>query len=137
MALVVDRIDHIVLNCADVEATAAWFQRVLGMQREDFSAGPDEPKRIALKFGAQKINLRPMYADKQAWIAAKDTSAGTGDVCFITEAPLTEVIAHLDACGVAVELGPVDRLGAKGPMRSVYCRDQDGDLIEIACYNSV
>ncbi|MBV8590046.1 MAG: VOC family protein [Acetobacteraceae bacterium] len=135
MALVIAQIDHIVLNCAETEVTAAWFQRVLGMAREDFSPGPGETNRIALKFGNQKINLRPTFADKQAWIAAKETSHGAADVCFVTKASLRDVIAHLEACDVPIELGPVERLGAMGPMRSVYCRDPDGDLIEIASYS--
>ena len=50
MRFTVDRIDHIVLNVKDVEISAAWYQRVLGMEREDF--GPED--RTALKFGGQK-----------------------------------------------------------------------------------
>jgi catechol 2,3-dioxygenase-like lactoylglutathione lyase family enzyme len=57
---------------------------------------------------------------------------GTADLCFLTETPLARVAAHLEDCGVAVIEGPVERSGAEGPILSVYCRDPDGNLIEIA-----
>jgi catechol 2,3-dioxygenase-like lactoylglutathione lyase family enzyme len=130
MRFTVDRLDHIVLNCTDVETTATWYQRVLGMEREVF--GHDE--RIALKFGGQKINLRPSNADARAWYTGVNDAPGSGDICFITAVGEADVVAHLRACGVAILDGPVDRTGALGPMRSVYCRDPDGNLVEIASY---
>jgi catechol 2,3-dioxygenase-like lactoylglutathione lyase family enzyme len=130
MRFTIDRIDHIVLNVRDVEISAAWYQRVLGMEREDF--GPDH--RTALKFGGQKLNLRPTDADKHVWICAADTSPGTADLCFITATPAEEVIGHLHSLGITIEAGPVMRTGALGPIRSVYCRDPDGNLVEIASY---
>jgi catechol 2,3-dioxygenase-like lactoylglutathione lyase family enzyme len=130
MRFTIDRIDHVVLNVKDVEISAAWYQRVLGMEREDFGAD----HRTALKFGGQKLNLRPSDADKNSWIAAADTSPGTADLCFITATVAGDVIAHLHDHGVAIELGPVPRTGALGPIRSVYCRDPDGNLVEIASY---
>ena len=130
MRFTIDRLDHIVLNCRDVEITASWFQRVLGMEREEF--GPD--RRTALKFGGQKLNLRPHDHDAHSWIAAKVTEAGTGDLCFITAVGPEEVVDHLQSCQVAVIDGPVPRQGALGVMQSFYCRDPDGNLIEIASY---
>jgi catechol 2,3-dioxygenase-like lactoylglutathione lyase family enzyme len=130
MRFTIDRIDHVVLNVKDVEISAAWYQRVLGMEREDF--GPDN--RTALKFGGQKLNLRPFNADKHKWVAAADTSPGTADLCFITATVAEDVISHLHDHGVMVEQGPVPRTGALGPIRSVYCRDPDGNLVEIASY---
>ncbi|MBV9249151.1 MAG: VOC family protein [Acetobacteraceae bacterium] len=130
MRFTIDRIDHIVLNVKDVEITAAWYQRVLGMEREDF--GPDH--RTALKFGGQKINLRPAESDPGSWITGVNDGPGSGDVCFVTAVPSEEVIGHLHDCGVTILAGPVERLGALGPMKSVYCRDPDGNLIEIATY---
>ena len=76
MRFTVDRLDHLVLNCRDVEITAAWYQRVLGMEREEF--GPD--RRTALKFGGQKINLRPMDADVRSWITGASAVPGTAEV---------------------------------------------------------
>ncbi len=130
MRFAVDRLDHLVLNVKDIEIAASWYQRVLGMEVETF--GRDN--RTALKFGGQKINLRPVHADALAWLAAKAPVAGAGDLCFVSPVPILDVIEHLHFCGVMVELGPVERLGALGPMTSVYCRDPDGNLIEIASY---
>ena len=130
MRFTVDRIDHIVLNVKDVEITTAWYLRVLGMEREEF--GPNN--RTALKFGGQKINVRPADADPGSWVTGVNHEAGSGDLCFITAAPPDEVIGHLHDCGVAILAGPVERAGALGPICSVYCRDPDGNLIEIASY---
>jgi catechol 2,3-dioxygenase-like lactoylglutathione lyase family enzyme len=128
----VERIDHIVLNCKDVEASASWYERVLGMRRETF--GPS--RRTAVCFGNQKINLRPVgvLADDPDWITGSVEAAGSEDLCFITQAAPDEVRAHLAACGVEVVSGPVTKIGALGPMTSHYCRDVDGNLIEIAVY---
>ena len=130
MRFTVDRLDHLVVNCRDVEISAAWYQRVLGMEREEF--GRDQ--RTALKFGGQKINLRPVEADVRAWIAAEHTVPGTQDLCFITAVGTDDVIDHLRRCAVMIEQGPVERMGALGEMMSIYCRDPDGNLIEISTY---
>jgi catechol 2,3-dioxygenase-like lactoylglutathione lyase family enzyme len=130
MGFTIDRIDHIVLNVADLEISAAWYQRVLGMEREEF--GPK--RRTALKFGGQKINVRPADSDPDTWVTGVNDKPGSADLCFITAVPPDQVIAHLHECGVAIQAGPVERAGALGPMRSVYCRDPDGNLIEISTY---
>ena len=132
MRFTIDRIDHIVLNVTDVDIAAAWYQRVLGMDREDF--GPKN--RTALKFGGQKINLRPHDHDSYSWPTGATHEAGGGDLCFITAVPPDEVVAHLHDCGVAIQQGPVERAGALGPIQSVYCRDPDGNLVEISSYQS-
>ena len=128
----IDHLDHLVLNVRDVETAAAWYQRVLGMTRVDFDPGRGQPRRTALKFGSQKINLRPVGASIQSWFTAKNPVAGSDDLCFIGTAEPDEVARHLRACGVPIEEGPVARQGAIGPLISVYCRDPDGNLIEIA-----
>jgi catechol 2,3-dioxygenase-like lactoylglutathione lyase family enzyme len=133
MRFTIDRIDHVVLNVASVEISAAWYQRVLGMEREDF--GPQH--RTALKFGGQKINLRPIDADVRSWPTGVNSEAGAGDLCFITAVPPDEVVGHLHDNGVQILQGPVDRAGALGPIRSVYCRDPDGNLIEVSSYQSL
>jgi catechol 2,3-dioxygenase-like lactoylglutathione lyase family enzyme len=136
MPLTIKSLDHLVINVSDVERAAAWYQRVLGMTREDFAASPGQPKRTALKFGAQKVNLRPIDASTTDWFTAEHAGAGSDDLCFLTDAPPDAVAEHLKACGVAIELGPVDKQGARGRIRSVYCRDPDGSLIEISSYPS-
>ncbi len=129
MRFTIDRIDHIVLNVTSVEISAAWYQRVLGMEREEFG-----DNRTALKFGGQKINLRPVDADLGAWPTGVCSEAGAGDVCFITAVPPDEVIGHLHDNGVQILQGPVTKTGALGLIRSVYCRDPDGNLVEISSY---
>ncbi len=130
MCFAIDRIDHVVLNVRDVEGAAAWYERVLGMRRE--IVGPD--RRVALLFGGQKINLRPVSANRDTWITGASDAPGAADLCFVTAVAPENVIAHLAACEVPIIDGPVFRTGALGPMRSVYCRDPDGNLIEIATY---
>ncbi len=132
MGFAVERIDHMVLNCRDVGATASWYERVLGMRRETF--GPSQ--RTAVCFGNQKINLRPVgaLADDPDWVTGSVEAAGSEDLCFVTRATPDEVRAHLAVCGVDVVSGPVTKTGALGPMTSHYCRDIDGNLIEIAVY---
>ena len=130
MRFSVDRIDHITLNCRDLERTASWYQRVLGMDREEFG----HHQRTCLKFGGQKINLRPIDTDDVKWTTGRAAVPGSADLCFVTAVGPQDVAAHLRDCGVEVELGPVERIGALGPMQSVYCRDPDGNLVEIASY---
>lgn len=132
MRFTIDRIDHIVLNVKDVEITAAWYQRVLGMEREDF--GPNN--RTALKFGGQKINVRPATESPGTWPTGVNDHPGSGDLCFVTAVPPDEVVAHLHDCGIKILQGPVERAGALGPIQSVYCRDPDGNLIEISSYQT-
>jgi catechol 2,3-dioxygenase-like lactoylglutathione lyase family enzyme len=130
MSLTVERIDHVVLNCRDVDATAAWYQRVLGMEREEF--GPD--RHTALKFGRQKFNVRPTGAAN--WRSVENDASGALDLCFITAARPEAVVEQLKSCGVEIVMGPVPQTGALGSMTSVYCHDPDGNLIEIATYQS-
>jgi catechol 2,3-dioxygenase-like lactoylglutathione lyase family enzyme len=125
----VESLDHLVLTVADVEASVAFYVRVLGMTREVFGAG-----RIALRFGDQKINLHPAAAPL-APHACRPTP-GSADLCFVSNAPLADWLAHLAVAGVAVEQGPVPRGGARGPMQSIYFRDPDANLIEIAWYGA-
>jgi catechol 2,3-dioxygenase-like lactoylglutathione lyase family enzyme len=120
-----DRLDHLVLTVADVEASIAFYERALGMTAVTFAGG-----RRALAFGAQKINLHPHGHEFEP--KAARPMPGSADLCFITEVPLDAVQAHLATCGVNVIEGPVRRTGATGPILSVYLRDPDGNLIEIA-----
>ena len=122
MRFTVDRIDHISLTCGDIETSASWFQRVLGMEREEF--GVDG--RTALKFGGQKLNL--YTADEDLTLTGASAGPGTATICFVAAVGTEDIVTHLNGCGVMVEKGPVSHLGALGPMSSVYCRDPDGNL---------
>ncbi|WP_376960672.1 VOC family protein [Azospirillum sp. A26] len=125
----IGRIDHFVLTVASIEATCAFYRDVLGMEVVTFAGG-----RRALSFGAQKINLHEVGREFEPK-AARPT-AGSGDFCLIADTPLEQVIAELHARGIAIEEGPVSRTGATGPIRSVYIRDPDDNLVEIATYTS-
>jgi catechol 2,3-dioxygenase-like lactoylglutathione lyase family enzyme len=127
MSFAIDHIDHVVLNCRDVDATADWYVRVLGMRREVFGGG-----RIALAFGEQKINVRPTGAPN--WVTAATDAPGSLDLCFIADADSDAIGAHLRDCGVEITEGPVPKTGAQGAMTSHYCRDPDGNLVEVATY---
>ena len=133
MRFAVDRLDHLVITCRDVTISASWYQRVLGMDVEEFG----EQNRTALKFGGQKINLRPVEATQHEWWTGEAGGVpGTADLCFIVTVDAEQIIAHLHQCGVTVALGPVPKAGALGPITSVYCRDPDGNLIEISTYGA-
>lgn len=132
--LTVTTLDHLVLNVRDVEASAAWYVRVLGMTRHDFQP-PYGVARTSMKFGTMMLNLRPVDMDKGAWFTGTEAVAGSDDLCFLSDSSPEDVIRHLAACGVPVEVGPVARRGARGEMTSVYFRDPDGNLIEVARYS--
>ncbi|WP_407177596.1 VOC family protein [Bradyrhizobium sp. STM 3562] len=134
MSVTVHALDHLVINVADVARSAAWYQKILGMEVKMFDPGEGKPKRASLVFGDQKINVRPKDADKVEWFTADHETPGSEDLCFLTTSSPEEVVAHLKANGVAIEEGPVARQGARGTLRSVYCRDPDGSLIEISSY---
>jgi catechol 2,3-dioxygenase-like lactoylglutathione lyase family enzyme len=123
----IERFDHLVLTVADIERTCEFYTRVLGMEVVRFGEG-----RTALRFGQQKINLHP--ADNIPGLVAAKPTAGSGDLCFITETPIAEVVAHLKACGVPIIAGPGPRAGAIGTIQSVYIRDPDQNLVEISNY---
>jgi len=128
MRFTVDRLDHLVITCSDLERSSAWYQRVLGMERETYGAD----HRTALKFGGQKINLQPAAGKIEPY--AQSALPGSADLCFVTAVGTDEIINHLRNCEIMIELGPVGRQGALGPMTSIYCRDPDGNLIEISSY---
>lgn len=122
-------LDHLVLTVADMDITCAFYADVLGMQVSTFTAG-DGTKRHALFFGAQKINLHQAGAEfePKAHVATK----GSADLCFLSETRLDKWQSHLGALGIDIEIGPIPRTGATGPILSIYVRDPDGNLIEIS-----
>lgn len=127
MTIHIESLDHLVLTVRDLQATCAFYERVLGMQTVTFANG-----RSALQFGQQKINLH--LAGKEFEPKATVPMPGSADFCLITTQPIDQVIAHLKDCGVAIVAGPVAKVGAMGPIESVYMRDPDGNLVEVARY---
>lgn len=120
-----ERFDHLVLTVRSIAATAAFYRDVLGMEVVTFGPG-----RTALAFGLQKINLHE--AGREGDVRAARPTPGSGDICFITTRPLSEWTERLRARGVDVVEGPVRRTGARGPIESIYLRDPDANLLEIA-----
>ncbi len=126
--IAIDRVDHFVLTVQDPDATCAFYEKVLGMETVTFGA----EQRKALTFGRQKINLHP--AGREYTPRAKNPLPGSGDFCLITETPLEQVMEHLEACGIAIEVGPGPKTGAVGSLMSVYFRDPDDNLVEVSNY---
>jgi len=125
--MLISSIDHIVLTVRDISATVDFYTRVLGMREERFGEG-----RIALAFGQQKFNLQDGKSSRDIVAIARQPTLGSADLCLLAAVPLIQVIDHLEHCGVTVEVGPVRRTGATMPLRSIYIRDLDGNLIEIS-----
>lgn len=121
------RIDHLVLTVASIPASCEFYGRVLGMEVVTFGGG-----RKALAFGTQKINLHE--AGREFEPKAARPTPGAIDLCLVVEPDIDAVMAHLTAQGVEIEEGPVVRTGATGPIRSVYFRDPDLNLIEVSEY---
>jgi catechol 2,3-dioxygenase-like lactoylglutathione lyase family enzyme len=119
-------LDHVVLTVADIEATIGFYERVLGMRRVD----PSTPGPPGVAFGNQKLNLHQV--GKELSPRAARATAGSADVCFLVDGSLDAVIAELAAQRVPIEEGPIERVGAQGRMMSVYFRDPDGNLLEVA-----
>lgn len=122
-----DRLDHLVLTVADIERTVEFYTRVLGMRRAEFAGG-----RIALEFGRQKINLHQYGREFEP--RAGRVQPGSADLCFIADEPLAELIPELRHYRVELLEGPVARTGALGEIVSIYFRDPDHNLIEVANY---
>lgn len=118
-------LDHLVLTTRDADKCVDFYTRVLGMKLETFGQG-----RTALRFGEQKINVHDKNTVTDGYAA--HPTPGSLDICFLADRPLDEVIAQLRAAGIPIELGPVQRTGARFALRSVYVRDPDRNLIEIS-----
>ena len=128
--IIIDHIDHFVLTVASIDATCEFYARVLGMEKVRFESMGTA--RVALTFGSQKINLH--QADAVPDPNVLKPTPGSADFCLITATPMQDVLTHLQREGVAVILGPTPRTGAVGKMISVYVRDPDLNLVEIANY---
>jgi len=119
------RLDHFVLTVRSIEDTVAFYRRAIGLEAVTFGDG-----RRAIQIGEQKVNLHE--AGHELEPRASRPTPGSGDFCIVTNEPLEAVIARLSRLGIAIEEGPVARTGAMAPLRSIYVRDPDGNLVEIA-----
>lgn len=122
-------LDHFVLTVADIAATLAFYEQALGMVPTPFAVA-DGTTRHALCFGTMKINLHQHGAEFEP--KACNVQTGSADLCFLTDTPLADWRAHFEQTSVEIEIGPVPRTGATGPIMSLYLRDPDGNLIEVS-----
>ena len=121
----INQLDHLVLTVADLNRTVRFYVDILGMKEETFGAN-----RRALIFGRQKINLHLHGAEYDP--KAHAPTPGSADLCFLASTTIAQIITELRAKNVALESGPVERVGAAGKLRSIYLRDPDRNLIEIS-----
>ncbi|MDH3948399.1 MAG: VOC family protein [Gammaproteobacteria bacterium] len=121
----IKQLDHLVLTVKDSDATCRFYADHLGMDVITF-----DDKRKALRFGNQKINLHPLGNEFEPKAAVP--TCGSADLCFLSDTPLEGIMAELQQAGIEILEGPVKRTGATGPIRSIYLRDPDDNLIEIA-----
>ncbi len=128
MALPV-RLDHCVVHVSDWERSNSFYRDVLGAEVVRVGAG------WAYRFGNQGLNLHGPGVNA-APVARLPVQPGNSDLCFAWDGPIEAAVAHLEARGVPVELGPVERSGARGDGLSVYFRDPDGSLLELIAYDS-
>lgn len=119
------QLDHLVLTVRDIQASCDFYRSILGMEVVTFG-----DNRKALRFGEQKINLH--QAGQEFEPKAASPTPGSADLCFLTETPLDDIILHLGNYGMKVLEGPILRSGATGSIISIYIRDPDDNLIEIA-----
>lgn len=121
----ISHLDHLVLTVSNIETTCHFYQTVLGFDVITFKGN-----RKALKFGNQKINLHQQGNEFEP--KALQPTPGSADLCFISDTPISEVVAHLNQLNIQIEEGPIERTGAMHPILSVYIRDPDQNLIEIS-----
>ena len=122
-------LDHLVLTVADIAKTVSFYSEVLGMQAEKIIPA-DGSTRWALNFGLQKINLH--QAGNEFEPKANRAIAGSADLCFLSDATISEWQSYFKNLGIKIIEGPVQRTGAQGPILSIYLRDPDGNLLEIS-----
>jgi catechol 2,3-dioxygenase-like lactoylglutathione lyase family enzyme len=122
------RLDHVVIAVSDWDRSNAFYRDVLGAELVELDKG-----RFAYRFGDQQLNVHGPGSEPHPR-AADPVRPGNSDLCFVWDGPIDGAVAHLEACGVEVELGPVGRLGARGGGTSIYFRDPDGSLLELIGY---
>jgi catechol 2,3-dioxygenase-like lactoylglutathione lyase family enzyme len=122
------RLDHCVIHVSDWERSNAFYRDVLGADLVERGAG------FAYRFGDAQLNCHGPGIDAQP-LARVPVTPGNSDLCFAWPGAIEEAVEHLRQFGVEVELGPVERHGARGTGTSVYFRDPDGSLIEFISYD--
>jgi PPOX class probable F420-dependent enzyme len=123
-------LDHLVLHVGNWERSNAFYREVLGAELVEAPHGG-----VMYRIGSHQLNLHGPGVDAHP-VAARPVEPGNSDLCFEWHGPIADAVAHLERCGVTVELGPVTRFGARGNGASVYFRDPDGSLLEFIAYDA-
>ncbi len=121
------RFDHCVIAVTDWERSNAFYRDVLGAELIERGAG------WAYRFGDQQLNVHGPGVRGEP-LARDPVRPGNSDLCFRWDGPIEAAVDHLRKHGVDVELGPVERAGARDDGTSVYFRDPDGSLMELIAY---
>jgi catechol 2,3-dioxygenase-like lactoylglutathione lyase family enzyme len=125
--MVPTKLDHCVIHVTDWERSNTFYVEVMGAELVT------RPKGFAYRFGDRQLNVHGPGV-KPAEVARLPVQPGNSDLCFEWDGPIDDAIAHLAAKSIAIEAGPMQRFGAKGPGTSVYFRDPDGSLMEFMSY---
>ena len=120
-------LDHCVIHVSSWERSNAFYRDVLGAELVPVGAG------WAYRFGTAQLNVHGPGL-KPVPVARIPVPPGGSDLCFSWPGPVEDAVGPLARVGVGIELGPVERFGARGCGRSVYFRDPDGSLLEFIAY---
>tara|TARA_B100001109_G_scaffold37101_1_gene29064 strand:+ start:622 stop:1014 length:393 start_codon:yes stop_codon:yes gene_type:complete len=123
-------IDHVVITVTDLNKSIEFYTKVLGMHLHEFLSATDNIQRKSLKFGNQKINLHEV--SKPFKPHAKNPKPGSMDMCLLSKEKIEDWIIKFNNLHIKIEEGPVQKTGANGPIKSIYVRDPDQNLIEIS-----
>ena len=123
-------IDHIVLTVKNMDKTISFYCKILGMELCTFVPPGELERRHSLKFGQQKINLH--YATTPYEPHAKNPVAGSVDICFLSDISIIQWQKTFAKHNITILAGPIQKTGATGNLVSIYIRDPDLNLIEIA-----
>jgi catechol 2,3-dioxygenase-like lactoylglutathione lyase family enzyme len=126
------KFDHLVIAVSDWDGATRFYRDVLGAEVVPHGEHP----HVAFRFGSTQLNVHGPGVEAGDNVAKIPVEPGNSDLCFEWQGPIEEAAAYLEEQGVAVELGPVPRLGAGGDGLSVYFRDPDGSLLEFISYTT-
>ena len=121
------KLDHCVIHVSDWEISNTFYRDVLVAELLPRESG------WSYRFGDEQLNLHGPGVSPVP-VAKLPVQPGNSDLCFEWPGPIDEAREHLERNGVEVEMGPVERSGARGSGTSVYFRDPDGSLLEFISY---
>lgn len=117
-------IDHIVLDCADVERSVAWYRDRLGLEPERLEAWRTKESAF--------VSLRIDDTTIIDLIEQAPSGENMNHVALVVEGIDLDELAATGEW--EIEMGPADLFGARGTGRGLYVRDPDGHLVELRTY---